>query len=156
MLVQQSFLHSAQMALLFLLPFQIEIDDCNDGADDEDDARLVPVRHEIRPVLPEHHTRIDDRRRPGERARDCVSEESLRIDARKARRQRDERANDGQHAAKEHRLQPVTVKPILRRIDVGFFDEEIFPVPIYEGTPAACTDLVCKSGAKESADHARE
>ena len=146
----------AQVALLFLFPLEVEINNGNDGADDENEARLVSVCHEIRPVLAEHHARVENRRRPRERSRDRVGEEPLRIDARKTRRQRDERADHGQHTAEEDRLQSVAVEPVLRRIDVGFFDEEILPVAIHERTPAARADLIGEERAQETADYARE
>ena len=116
----------------------------------------MPVLHEVGPVLTEHHTCVENRRRPRERAGKRIDEESLWIDTCKPRRQRDKRADNGQHAAEEHRLEPIAVEPVLCRIDVGLLDEEVFPVFVYEGASAARADLIGKDGAEETANHPRK
>ena len=73
---------------------------------------------------------------------------------RETRRQGDERAHDGQHAAEEDRLEPVAVEPVLRDIDMMLLDEEIAAVAIDERTPAIVADGIGKERARHAADHA--
>ena len=114
---------------------------------------MSDLEHDL-PALAKRHADAEDQRRPRQRAEERVEEKLLHVHMREARRKRDERAHDGKHAAEEHRLDAILVKPTLRDIDVRLLHEEILAVLVDKGTPAVAPDEISEDRSRHAADHA--
>ena len=111
--------------------------------------------HQHFPAFAEHHTREQDECRPRCRTGERIDHKLFKVNMGKPGRQRNKRTHNRHHTAEKYRLQAVLVKPALRNVNMGLFNEEIVTVTVDEGTSALMSDRIREQRSRQAADQSR-
>src|SRR5204863_2707046 len=132
-------------------------DEVDDADDDGGEHRVVDVPEGVLPLVPARADLVTDEgeeQHPGDAAEHGVEREAPERHPGHARRQRDEGANDRQHAAEEHRPGAPALEPPVGAVEAGLADVQPLAVALDQLDPPEVADGIGDPRPGEVAEHA--